>query len=132
MFPTWVKRSITRSRQVSESRALIGRGSFRPFLERLETRVTPAFVTGVSIADVSLADSGAYAMVTGDFDRDGKLDIVATKRDHQFQLYKGHGDGTFQFPISVFYPAGQNAYDLATADLNHDGKLDVVSCDPNL
>ena len=57
--------------------------------------------------------------MTGDFNHDDKLDIVATRNDNQFLLYKGNGNGTFQGPTSVVYPAGQTAYGVAAADLNH-------------
>ena len=92
----------------------------------------PAFVTGVEIATVQAGRSGAQDVVTGDFNHDDKLDIVATRNDNQFLLYKGNGNGTFQGPTSVVYPAGQTAYGVAAADLNHDGNLDVVTCDQNL
>ena len=39
----------------------------------------------------------------------------------------GHGDGTFQAPVT--YPLNTNGASIATADFNHDGKLDLVVVD---
>jgi FG-GAP-like repeat/Dockerin type I domain len=132
MFQSRVKSSTKGRRGFFGNLPLQRRGQFRPFLEQLEPRTTPAFVSGVPIGNVSVGQGGAQDVVTGDFNHDGKLDIVATRLDHQFQLYEGNGNGTFQSPISVAYPPGDNAYSVAAADLNGDKNLDVVTCDTNL
>ena len=132
MLPSWVKRSTKPSRGILGKLSRPRRTRYRPLLEILEQRTTPAFVSGVPIVNLPVGQGGAQSVVTGDFNHDGKLDIVAAKADHQFQLYLGNGNGTFQTPISVPYPAGDNAFYVATADLNGDGNLDVVTCDENL
>ncbi len=135
MFPSWMKRGTKCPRQLSGFQEMVRRGRFRPFLERLETRTMPAFVTGLPLG-IQTSRSGAEDLVIGDFNNDGKLDVVATKLDNGFVLYEGNGDGTFQnsssSPISVVYPTGDSAYSVAAADLNGDGNLDVVTCDQNL
>jgi hypothetical protein len=65
----------------------------------------------------------------GDFDGDGKQDILAGGT--QFALYLGNGDGTFQTPQTPSVPAGTGS--PVIADLNHDGISDLVylTADPS-
>jgi hypothetical protein len=66
---------------------------------------------------------------TGDFNGDGKPDILAGGT--QFALYLGNGDGTFQPPQTQSVPAGTGS--PVIADLNHDGISDVayITTDPS-
>jgi hypothetical protein len=68
------------------------------------------------------------AMVAGDFNGDGKLDLaVADTSTGQTFVLLGNGNGTFQAPGAPLPMVGV----LAETDLNGDGKLDlVVSADP--
>jgi len=68
--------------------------------------------------------SGPYCIAVGDFDRDGKLDLLVT--DENLALLKGNGDGTFKTP-STYFPLRQTSADLKVADFNGDGRLDLVS-----
>ncbi len=131
MFSSWVKRSTKAAcRRSSGSRSLLRGARFRPNLEKLETRTTPAFVSGTPLTVGTNQIGGALSIAAGDFDKDGKLDIVASRMDHEFQLYEGNGNGTFKTPIDVAYAdGGQHAYYIAAADLNGDGNLDVVTSD---
>jgi FG-GAP-like repeat/FG-GAP repeat len=61
----------------------------------------------------------------GDFDRDGKLDVVVNDRLEVVYL-RGTATGSFYAP--QFYP-GAPTY-LQTLDVNGDGVLDVVGIDP--
>lgn len=69
------------------------------------------------------------AIATGDFDRDGILDLtLATSGGVSVLLgggSAGSGDGTFGPPAS--YAAGMPASFVATGDFNDDGRLDVVA-----
>src|SRR6266852_3242954 len=71
---------------------------------------------------------GSFCIATGDFNHDGKPDVVMTVNGG-FAVALGNGDGTFQ--SAVFYPT-QLSYFLAVADFNGDGNLDIVTADDNL
>lgn len=63
----------------------------------------------------------------GDFNRDGRLDVVVGIRNgiHQMVLLEGHGDGTFTArPMPA--PASLWVSSLDVADANDDGLLDVL------
>ena len=68
--------------------------------------------------------SGPYSIATGDFDRDGKLDVAVS--DEYLTILKGNGDGTFKTP-GVPPRLDNTSTDLKVADFNGDGKLDLVS-----
>jgi hypothetical protein len=65
------------------------------------------------------------ALATGDFDRDGKLDLVVVNSgSNTVSILRGQGDGTFRrrSPIAT----GASPYAVAVADFNRDGKLDLA------
>ncbi len=72
---------------------------------------------------------GGVPMVSGDFNRDGNVDLLF-EGPSQVLLYLGNGDGTFQAPkyITLDFPSGQQMGQLwLTADFNGDGKLDLIA-----
>ena len=73
---------------------------------------------------------GAGLIFTGDFNHDGKLDVIVGLNPNPFpatlgnRVYEflGNGDGTFQPPKLLFPNFGF----FTVADLNHDGLPDIV------
>ena len=71
------------------------------------------------------AGSGPGAVVTGDFNGDGNLDLVVSNSDDgSFSVLLGNGDGTFKGAAS--YGAGSSPFSFAVGDFNGDGKLDLA------
>jgi hypothetical protein len=66
------------------------------------------------------------AVVVGDFNRDGKADVVVANRGfNNLSLLLGLGDGTLQQP-AVSIAAGMAPSALVAADFNGDGKLGLA------
>ena len=81
--------------------------------------------------DYTLNASQGYAVVTGDFDNDGKLDLAVgqgSPSSPSLAVFRGLGDGTFDLSPLVtntgFVPAG-----MIASDFNMDGNLDVAYSD---
>jgi hypothetical protein len=81
--------------------------------------------------------NGGAALITADFNGDGKADVAVTADSNtkKIVILLGNGDGTLQTPVStpavagrtVIRGAGLNAQALVTADFNGDGKLDLAT-----
>jgi hypothetical protein len=72
-----------------------------------------------------LSGTNYSGLVAGDFNNDGKLDLVVSDYGYPaVNVLFGNGDGTFKSALS--YPAGVGPITPAAADLNHDGQLDIV------
>src|SRR5450432_2030175 len=75
---------------------------------------------------------GAMMMATGDFNRDGFIDLAVINNPGSngssagFSILLGNGDGTFQ--PAVNYAVGRPGA-IAAADFNGDGKLDLAISD---
>ena len=78
-----------------------------------------------------------YAILTGDFNRDGKLDLVILDCSDSVNICTvsvsvllGNGDGTFQSAYNVAsFDRNFYAFFLLSADLNADDKLDLMVAD---
>ncbi|MGC2281905.1 MAG: FG-GAP-like repeat-containing protein [Candidatus Acidiferrales bacterium] len=67
-----------------------------------------------------------FAIVTGDFNGDGELDLAVTDTgDNVVRILLGNGDGTFGPPTAI--PVGSYPTAIIAADFNNDGKLDLAT-----
>ncbi|HZR28001.1 MAG TPA: FG-GAP-like repeat-containing protein [Terriglobales bacterium] len=76
--------------------------------------------------------SNPRAIVLGDFNNDGKLDMATAGFGNSVCIFLGNGDGTFQ--NAHCYGSGLEAFtsnSMAVADFNKDGNLDLVIASDN-
>jgi hypothetical protein len=103
--------------------------------EKLEDRSLPSFVAAPSFP-VGLKGGGhsnPQAIVTGDFNRDGLLDVATANKGGPFDssgtdgvsILLGAGNGAFK-PARNMY-IGHIPVELIATDVNGDGKLDLVT-----
>ena len=71
------------------------------------------------------AGQNSNGLVTGDFDRDGNID-VAVIAGQAISVLLGNGDGTFRTHVDYRLPKSGDIT-LACADFNHDGRLDLAA-----
>lgn len=65
------------------------------------------------------------AIVAGDFNGDGKLDLAVTDETaNTVSVLLGNGDGTFQAPLTL--AVGNAPEAMVAGDFNNDGKLDLA------
>jgi hypothetical protein len=76
----------------------------------------------------SCAGAGSYQVAAGDLNGDSTMDLVTADFNQGFgtdvTVLVGHGDGTFEAPMS--YSAGFGPESVAIADFNSDNRLDVI------
>ena len=99
------------------------------------TFAAPANLGGSTPIQITSGSPSAFnpsAIVTADFNRDGKLDFAAADGGAEFDasqpggliVFLGNGNGTFQNAIEL--PAGVNPSAIAVGDLNGDGIPDMA------
>jgi len=80
------------------------------------------FVSATQIPDGSFETWGDAAI--GDFNGDGKPDVVRIIYTVSISVVLENGDGTFKAPVIT--PMGDSCYELAVGDLNGDKKDDLL------
>jgi hypothetical protein len=72
-------------------------------------------------------NSNPHSIATGDFDNDGKADIVVVNiLANNFNIYFGYVNGTFTSLSTYMTGLGSNPSAIAVADLNKDKNLDII------
>lgn len=72
--------------------------------------------------------SQAQDVAAGDFNGDGRVDLVVSLSDPALMvsLLRGNGDGTFSAPVNFANNSGADSPAIVATDLDNDGRLDVV------
>jgi hypothetical protein len=94
-------------------------------LDCLEDRALPSFLPAVPYA----VDSNPTQVATGDFNGDGRLDVVTAHLEAgRVDVLLGNGDGTLG--VARTFAAGGSPLRVAAGDFNSDGKLDLLDLLP--
>jgi hypothetical protein len=85
----------------------------------------------ISDAGAASGGIGITGLAVGDFNGDGKEDIVgANGTSDAIEVLLGNGNGSFGAPNTISFGAGPDA--VAVADFNGDGKVDLAVLDHTL
>jgi hypothetical protein len=72
------------------------------------------------------------AIVSGDFNHDGKLDfLTANSQANTVSVRLGNGNGAFTNPAPTDVPVGTTPFGVAVGDFNHDNVLDFATANLN-
>jgi hypothetical protein len=83
------------------------------------------YSVATSTYNVAYSGSSPFALVAGDFNGDGRLDLAAVDYAANFvSVLAGNGDGTFQNQVT--YAVGVQPVDIVAGDFSGDGRLDLA------
>jgi uncharacterized protein (TIGR03437 family) len=102
--------------------AVVGGSNTASAVDILLGKGDGTFQSPLSVA----APLGAFALVAGDFNGDGQVDL-ALLLSNGVQILLGKGDGTFT--AGALYSVGPAVNSFVAGDFNGDGKLDLVVAD---
>ena len=71
----------------------------------------------------------SYSISLGDFNGDGKLDIVVSNADGSLSVLLNKGKGVYGAATVISAASGADAGGIVIGDFNHDGKLDIAVTD---
>jgi hypothetical protein len=96
-------------------------------LETLEDRrlLTFAPITALPVEWDPLGDLYPADVAAGDFNNDGRIDLVTGNYFDSVSMFLGNGDGTFQ--PGTTSPNGTSPISIALGDFNADGNLDLAA-----
>jgi hypothetical protein len=127
LFRFWRKPS-TRATRSYRFRPSLNHSNRRLDVETLEERAVPALTPVLPFS----AGVDPNAVVVGDFNGDGKLDVASANFGSTalgapscVSVLFGNGDGTLQLPTCI--PTGAGTIALAAGDFNGDGKQDLIA-----
>jgi hypothetical protein len=93
-----------------------------PPVEAFDDHCLPSFSPATRLP----VSTSPQAVVTADFNNDGRLDLAtANAGRNSVSVLLGNGDGTFQAPGTS--ATGANPVSIAVGDFDADGKLDVAA-----
>jgi hypothetical protein len=105
---------------------VLGLCSFVFFL-LLSSQITVAAVVPFIVEKQYPAGGDPISLVTGDFNKDGKIDVASLNFFGSVSILLGKGDGTFKAPLG--FAAGQQGISISKGDFNGDGNLDLITSD---
>jgi hypothetical protein len=79
---------------------------------------------------IPLAAGNVRTLATGDFNGDGKLDLIvvyAFRFTNLFSVLLGNGDGTFRAPVDYSVSGPRELGYVITVDVNGDGLPDIIT-----
>ena len=87
----------------------------------------------VSVADSPSVGTNPNAVVSADFNGDGKLDLASVNySSNDISILLNTGVGSINFSVATNYSVGLNPTSIATADFNNDGFKDLAVTNFNL
>jgi hypothetical protein len=121
----WIR---TRAPGVAPQANIMGERTTRPMLGQASS-ASSLSVAGFASAAKLPTGYIPTAVVQGDFNGDGKMDLaISNGGDDTIYVYLGKGDGTFALPL-VLYTQGQAPVWLAAAQLRAGGHTDLIAVD---